>query len=333
MSDSPKTVLFVDDDTEFLEMIQSLVHEFKGGEWNVITASTTAQALRLLGSHPVDLAVLDLRMPIVDGIQFLQLIHRKYPQMKKALLSSYPDDARRQNASQHGAELVLTKPMGSDSHEVLFETLDALLHMRSEDGFHGVLRKISLEDILQMECLSRHTSLLEVVAGGERGRIYIRSGKLVHAEFGASLGEAALNALLALRGGEFNHAAYTDPPAHTLEGSWEFLLMEGARHRDELMATAAEAVTNSEPSASTPASLASEVVVGSIQGEVLYEYGAAGAADRIAVLKLLHNVGRRLEEALPFGVLERVELPTDGERLVFRLHEQGGVFVRGGILQ
>ena len=338
MRTSPKTVLFVDDDTEFLEMIQSLAQESKGGDWNVITASTTAQALRLLGSHPVDLAVLDLRMPIVDGIQFLQLIHRKYPQMKKALLSSYPDDARRQNASQHGAELVLTKPMGSDSHEVLFETLDALLHMRTEEGFRGVLRKIGLEDILQMECLSRHTSLLEVVAGGERGRIYIHGGKLVHAEFGDELGEAALNVMLALRGGEFNHAAYTEPPAQTLEGSWEFLLMEGARHRDELLATAAEQAAKSESSStsassSVPASLASEIVVGSIQGEVLYERGAVDTANRIAVLKLLHNVGRRLEEALPFGILERVELPTVEERLVFRLHEQGGVFVRGGVLQ
>jgi hypothetical protein len=99
------------------------------------------------------------------------------------------------------------------------------------------------------------------------------------------------------------------------------------------MATAADAVTNSEPSASTPASRARDVVGGSILGEVLYEDGAAGAADRIAVLKVLHSVGGGVVEALPGGVLASVELPTDGERLVFRLHEQGGVFVRGGILQ
>src|SRR5688572_24507763 len=231
-----KTVLFVDDDTEFIELIQSLAEQSKGKEWNVLTATTTAKALRLLNEHRIDLAVLDLRMPIVDGVQFLQLIHRKYPQMKKALLSSYPDDARRQNAIQHGAELVLSKPLGLDGFEILFETLHELLRAQIEEGFRGVLRRIGLEDILQMECLSRHTSLLEVTARGESGRIYIHSGKLIHAEFGSTLGEEALNRLLALRGGEFHHAPYSEPPAHTLEGSWEFLLMEAARARDEMLA-------------------------------------------------------------------------------------------------
>jgi len=330
-----KTILFVDDDTEFLEVIQSLARQSKGDHWNILTASTTAQALRLLGSNPVDLAVLDLRMPIVDGIQFLQLIHRKYPQMKNALLSSYPDDARRQNANQHGAELVLTKPLDTGSYEILFETLDELLQTKTEDGFRGVLRKIGLEDILQMECLSRHTSLLEVVADGECGRIFIHHGKLVHAEFGSSLGESALNAMLALRGGEFHHVAYTEPAAHTLEGSWEFLLMEAARHRDEVLATsleqAGENESNSGPATSGRTSEVSEVVVSSIQGEILYERGAQNAGERMAVLNVLHNAGRRLEEFLPFGALERIEFSRENERLVIRLHEQGGVFVRGAV--
>jgi CheY-like chemotaxis protein len=329
-----KTILFVDDDTEFLEVIQSLAQQSKGDRWNILTASTTAQALRTLGATAVDLAVLDLRMPIVDGIQFLQLIHRKYPQMKKALLSSYPDDARRQNATQHGAELVLTKPMDTQSNEILFDTLDELLEAKFEEGFRGVLRKIGLEDILQMECLSRHTSVLEVTAGGQRGQIYIHNGKLVHAEFGSSLGESALNAMLALRGGEFHHAAYTEPAAHTLEGSWEFLLMEAARNRDEMLASAAEQSAASEPAISSGAEFGAgihEVVIGSIQGDVWFERGAEQASERLAVAKVLHNVGRRLEEYLPFGILERIEFPMEEERMIVRLHERGTMFVRGRV--
>jgi CheY-like chemotaxis protein len=334
-----KTVLFVDDDTEFIELIQSLAEQSKGQEWNVLTATTTAKALRLLDSHRIDLAVLDLRMPIVDGVQFLQLIHRKYPQMKKALLSSYPDDARRQNAIQHGAELVLSKPLGLDSFEILFETLHELLRAQVEEGFRGVLRKIGLEDILQMECLSRHTSLLEVTARGESGRIYIQSGKLVHAEFGSTLGEEALNRLLALRGGEFHHAPYSDPPAHTLEGSWEFLLMEAARNRDELLAEAQEQVVDGELEAMAashhahPVSTVKEIVVTSDAGEVLYQRGAADPASRAATMKLLHKVAGRLDDSLPFGPLERIEFASDDGRMIARFQEQGGVFVRGDLFE
>jgi CheY-like chemotaxis protein len=331
---SKKTILFVDDDTEFIDLMQSLAQQFKGKEWNILVASTTAQALRLLGANRVDLAVLDLRMPIVDGVQFLQLIHRKHPQMKKALLSSYPDDARKQNAVQYGAELVLTKPLALDGFEILFETLDELLKAQVEEGFRGTLRKIGLEDILQMECLSRHTSLLEVTAGNEQGRIFIRNGQLIHAEFGSGLGEEALNRLLALRGGEFHHVPYTDPPAHTLEGGWEFLLMEAARNRDELLAAAEEKAARQKSEAETlGASRVKELLVVSNRGEVSYNRGVQDPTEQAAVVKLLHRVGHRLNDLLPFGPLERIEFNGQEERSIVRLHENGGVYVRGATFE
>jgi CheY-like chemotaxis protein len=331
VNDSRKTILFVDDDGEFMELIQTLASQSRATEWNVFTATTTAQALRFLGSNEVHLAVLDLRMPIVDGVQFLQLVHRKYPQMKKVLLSSYPDDARRQNAIQHGAEMVLSKPLGADGFEILFETLSELLQTRTEDGFRGMLRKIGLEDILQMECLSRHTSVLEVAAQGRTGRIYIKGGKLVHAEFGSETGETALNRLLALRGGEFLHAAYTEPARRTLDGSWEFLLMEAARKRDEMTAAVEDVAEGPAASASTGLSAVKEIVVAAERGQVLYSRGSTDAAARAAVLVLLHNVSRLLEQSQPFGPLERVDFIAEPERMVARVHEQGGVFVRGCI--
>jgi CheY-like chemotaxis protein len=328
-----KNVLFVDDGTDFLELLLSLAQQSKADRWNVMTASTTAQALRFLSTNTIDLAVLDLRMPIVDGIQFLQLIHRKYPQMKKALLSSYPDDARRQNAVQLGAELVLTKPLDFPSFEILFETLDELLQTPSEEGFRGVLRKIGLEDILQMECLSRHTSLLEVTADGQRGRIYIHNGSIVHAEFHGIVGEPALNQLLALKGGEFHHAPYTEPNARSIEGSWEFLLMEAARQRDERAAAreAASAISHS-PVAPSSESALNEIVVTSERGEILYEHGTTDCEGRASLLKMLGNVANRLEGMLPFGPLERVEFPAENLRSVARLTEQGSVFVRGTVI-
>ena len=336
MNPKLKTVLFVDDSPDFIELIGSLAQQSKGNQWNVLTASTTAQALRYLGSNNVDLAVLDLRMPIVDGIQFLQLIHRKYPQMKKALLSSYPDDARRQNATQHGAELVLTKPLDFANFEVLFETLDELLHAQSEEGFRGVLRKIGLEDILQMECLSRHTSLLEVSGSGEHGKIYIHQGKIVHAEFGRASGELALNRLLALKGGQFHHAAYAEPETRTIDSSWEFLLMEAARQRDELACATDRAAAPAAPPqrvAVIPASACKEIVITSDRGEVIFERGSTDKQGRASVMKLIRNVGAKVGDMLAFGPLERVEFPGDKERSVVRVTDQGAVFVSGESVQ
>ena len=170
-------------------------------------------------------------------------------------------------------------------------------------------------------------------------RIFIRSGKLVHAEFGSTLGEEALNRLLALRGGEFHHAPYSEPPAHTLEGSWEFLLMEAARHRDEALAASQEQVADGELEAIAsapppqPTSVVKELVVTSDSGEVLFQHGARDPEARAATMKLLHNVANRLDDSLPFGDLERIEFSGSDGRMIARFQEHGGVFVRGELSQ
>src|SRR5689334_20290914 len=235
-----KTILFVDDDTQFLELLQPYMERLSRGEWEVLVASNSGAALSTLNSRTIDLAVLDVQLPVMDGVQLLQLVHRKHPQLKKAVLSGFVDEGCRSRSLIGGAELVLEKPHDAPGYEALFAALNELLHAQSEQGFRGMLRKVGLEDIIQMECLSRHSLILEVVARGNRGRLYICEGALVHAEFGQHSGEAGLQQLLSLTGGEFHHRAYTDPPKKTLEGSWEFLLMEAVRQRDEAVGAAAE---------------------------------------------------------------------------------------------
>ncbi len=47
-------------------------------------------------------------------------------------------------------------------------------------------------------------------------------------------GEAAFQKLLSLPGGSFQLQHFEPPAKHTIEGQWEFLLMEAARMRDEI---------------------------------------------------------------------------------------------------
>src|SRR5881396_2186715 len=79
-----KTVLFLDDEAQFLELLQPIMERLSRGEWEVLVAAESSAALSALDSRPVDLVVLDIRMPVVDGMQLLNLIHRKQPQLKKA---------------------------------------------------------------------------------------------------------------------------------------------------------------------------------------------------------------------------------------------------------
>ena len=344
VSASQKFVLFVDDDTEFLELLQAQMEHQSGGTWAVLTASDPGTALTTLGAHHADLVVLDVRMPVMDGVQLLQLLNRKHPQLKKAVLSGHVDAEVRAMAFQGGAELVLEKPRESGGYAALFMALNELLLLPTEQGFRGTLRRVGLEDIIQMECLSRHSLILEVAARGRRGTIYIRDGSLVHAGFGEMTGEPALQEILMLTGGEFHHRPFTEPPRETLEGSWEFLLMEAVRRRDEragegvpedvetvLAPIVAEVrtpvVIHDEPVVDD-APVINELVVCSEQGEPLYVAQSANPRERCEWCVVIMEGGALLQTLLPVGVLERVEFLSVSGRMVARIQDGQGVFLR-----
>jgi len=338
-----KTVLFVDDDAQFLELLQPTMERLSRGEWNVMVGADSAAALSAIGSHTVDLIVLDVQMPIVDGVQLLNLIHRKQPQLRKAVLSGHIDEACRAAAFTGGAELVLQKPLDAAGYAALFAALNEMLHLQAEQGFRGTLRRVGLEDIIQMECLSRHSLILEVTTRGKRGRIFIRDGALIHAEFGTATGEPALQELLSLSGGEFHHRAFVAPARETLEGSFEFLLMEAMRKRDESAGGVAEEesgeaapeVPESTPPSHAPpppravaAPVINELVVCSQQGEPLYAAQSPNAHERCALCVALMEAGARLHALLPLGALERVEFVSVSGRMIARLQDGHAIFLR-----
>jgi CheY-like chemotaxis protein len=135
-----KNVLFVDTDVESLEQLQSSMEELSEGTWNVIVAADSASALTALSSHSLDLAVLDSSMQLPNGVHLLQIAHRKYPQLKKVVLSGTVDDVTRAAALVGGAELALAKPQYAAEYEALFKALNDLVLFQA-DQFRGAHRK------------------------------------------------------------------------------------------------------------------------------------------------------------------------------------------------
>ena len=244
-----RRILFVDDDVAFLEMISRIMGAMSHGSWEIFTAHNTGKALAILQDNGINMVVIDVQMPVVDGFQFLTLLNRRYPNLSKVVMTGFANDNYRAACLSSGAEMFLEKPQTQEGFESLYGTLNELSKWQPEEGFRGVLRRVGLQDVIQMECLSRNSSILEISAKKETGRIFIQDGTIIHAAFGARTGEEALNYLLALKGGEFKLRTFVEPPTRNIEGSWEFLLMEASRLRDET-----ESETEPEPTGEAPAS-------------------------------------------------------------------------------
>ena len=226
-------VLFVDDDQAFLEAITELYDILGDKTWEIYRASSADQALAIMKERAIDLVVLDIGMPVLDGMQLLTLIHRRYPEVQKAVLTGSAVAGDRETCLANGAGLFINKPVSSEGMKAVFTTLNELITWAHSRGFSGMLRQVGLPDVVQMECLARHSSILEVRNQRLYGQIYIETGMIVHAAAGALTGEKAFYRLLSLTGGEFRLQPFCQPPKRTVHGQWEFLLMEAARVHDE----------------------------------------------------------------------------------------------------
>lgn len=237
----------MDDNTEFLTSAAEVMAQLGGSAWQVLTAPSGGEAMAFLQKHPVDLVLIDVNMPVLDGVQLLGLLQRRFPSVVKVVLTGEASSEQRAACLTAGAELVLEKPTAETGWTGIHAALETLLHAPKEEGFQGVLRKVSLPDVIQMECLSINSSVLEVTGAGLRGRLYIKDGQIVHSEIGELSGVDALNNLLCLPGGSFQLLPFTDPGRETISGQWEFLLMEAARVRDETQAALADGQSAVDP--------------------------------------------------------------------------------------
>lgn len=275
-------VLFVDDSMAFLEAFGDLCLELSKRRWVVHPAVSADRALTLLQQCVVDLVVLDIAMPMLDGLQLLGMIKRRQPNLKVVVMTAVATDSRRADALAGGAELFLEKPVTVESMQAIFNVLNDLVSWRSE-GFSGALRQVSLPEVIQMECNCRHSAILEIRNPEITGQIYLRDGNIIHAMVGDLTGEPAFYRLLALRGGEFDVKPFVPPSRQTIESRWEHLLMEAARASDEETAqiSRAQPAPAPEPAAETmDHGLGDEiVVVGTYDGEWRREKNSAKAGE------------------------------------------------------
>jgi signal transduction histidine kinase/CheY-like chemotaxis protein len=71
LGDTPKTILLVDDEPEILQLFSRILAS-ASANYRVLQASNGHRALRLLRQRKPDLVLLDLIMPEMDGLQFLE---------------------------------------------------------------------------------------------------------------------------------------------------------------------------------------------------------------------------------------------------------------------
>ena len=132
---SPAKILVVDDEPAILRFLRT---SLSAEGYHVIEAADARAALDQLRRGSVDIVVLDLGLPDINGIDLIERIRGQGSTVPIVVLSSRGDETSKVKALDLGADDYVTKPFGID--ELLARLRAALRHRLQEEGERPVFR-------------------------------------------------------------------------------------------------------------------------------------------------------------------------------------------------
>jgi len=126
-----QTIALVDDDRNILTSV-SMTLEQEG--YQVRTYTDGESALQGITAKPVDLAVLDIKMPRMDGMELLQRLRQRSAALPVIFLTSKDEEVDELMGLRLGADDYITKPF---SQRLLLERIRALLRRNENSRAEG----------------------------------------------------------------------------------------------------------------------------------------------------------------------------------------------------
>ena len=145
MSKDTINVLIVDDEVQFLE---SMEKRLRVRGFNVIAVDRGEKAIEAARNHPIDIALLDLKMPGLDGEHTLETLKREHEWMEIIILTGHGSVESAVELTKSGAYSYLQKPCD----------WDRLVQVLIEAYKKRVMNKMKISEERMKEVLETATS-------------------------------------------------------------------------------------------------------------------------------------------------------------------------------
>jgi two-component system response regulator YesN len=128
-------VLIIDDEEPLHEAIRIVGDWDNLGIGHIYEATNGRLGLELLGQHKIDLVMVDMKMPELNGIEFLRAIEKAYPDLLTIVISGYDDFEFTRQAIQSRVVDYLLKPINrQDFNQALRKAVDILESRRQSES-------------------------------------------------------------------------------------------------------------------------------------------------------------------------------------------------------
>ncbi len=214
-----KKILIVDDDMLTRLIIEKYLVQHN---YNAVAISSAIEGQNILTKESFDLVITDINMPDISGIDFLIWIKANSPRTKVIVMTGFSSEATKKFVSQSGAINYLEKPL--DLRELDSYITDKLIN----NSFSGFVKDIDLLDYIKVLSFSKSTKKVSVIdlILNKTAFIYIKSGNIIHCEFGEIHGEQAFFHILKMEHGIFTDIKWEEPSEISIKIPFEELLVE-----------------------------------------------------------------------------------------------------------
>ena len=160
-------ILIVDDDTSLLKLL-SIRLSSEG--YDVSTATSVDEAIRLISDHKYSALLSDLRMPGKDGLYLLDYVSKHFPSLPVILITAHGSISEAVIATEKGALGFITKPI---EHEKLREALNNAVAQSSTHISKGWHKDIIFKSSLMQKLIDQASLIacrdVSVLVTGESG--------------------------------------------------------------------------------------------------------------------------------------------------------------------
>lgn len=177
-------ILILDDEEQFTEELSEF---FQNSGFEAFEANTHKKAQELLKIHEIDLLILDVRLPGINGLDVLKEVKVHYPAMEVIVVSAHGDMDTVIKAMRLGAFDYLRKPFRHIDIQIAIERTQKYLHLQRRlkqmEEKNSLISK-ALEEKIERQFIGVSSQILEVFEKAVMAANYPDANVLITGESG-----------------------------------------------------------------------------------------------------------------------------------------------------
>lgn len=177
-------ILILDDEKQFTEELSGF---FRDSDFESFEANSVLEGKKILSEHEIDLLILDVRLPGVNGLDILEEVKIQYPAMEVIIISAHGDMDTVIKAIRLGAFDYLRKPFRFIDIQIAIERTQKFLQMQRRlkqmEEKNSLISK-TLEEKIDRQLIGVSPQILEVFEQAITAANYADANVLITGESG-----------------------------------------------------------------------------------------------------------------------------------------------------